>query len=65
MVLDPGILQGPDLPLGGVGCERALGPATEAIFEVAVKPSREFTCNKSTGIWSFPGWLKAKYANVK
>lgn len=65
MVLAPGILQGPDLPPGVVGYECALGPATEAILEVAVKTSRELTCRESTGARSFLGPLKAKYANVK
>ena len=42
-----------------------MGPATEAILEVAVKTSREFTCRESTGARSFPGLLKTNYANIK
>lgn len=46
MVLEPGILQGPDLPPGGMGQNWALGPATEAVFEVAVKSNREGRCEE-------------------
>lgn len=65
MILDPGILQSPDLPPGVVGCEYALAPATEAILEVAVKASRELTCRESTGARSFLALPEAKEANIK
>lgn len=42
-----------------------MGPATEAIFEVAVKTHREFPYGESREAQSFPGPLKAKYANTK
>jgi hypothetical protein len=42
-----------------------LGPATEAILEVAVKTSRKITCGESTGTQSLPGLLKANDDNNK